>query len=39
MPEGYQSYGQPTNVVVWGWQNLCRKEQVPDRNHPVCDNH
>jgi hypothetical protein len=39
MPERYQSYGPPTNMVVWGGQNLCCKEQVPDGDDPVCDNH
>jgi hypothetical protein len=37
MPGRYQNYGQPANAVVWGWKNFCRKEQMPNRDGPVCD--
>jgi hypothetical protein len=37
MPERYKNYAHPANVVVWGWKNSCRKEQVPDCDDPVCD--
>jgi hypothetical protein len=37
MPQRYQSYGQPTNVVVWSRKHLGRKKQVPDGGDPVCE--
>lgn len=38
MAERYQSYGQRTNVVVRGGQNLCCEKEVPDCDDPVSDN-
>lgn len=37
MPDRYKEYARPANVVVWGRKNRCRKEEVPDRDDPVCD--
>ncbi len=38
MPQRHQSYGHPANVVVGGWKNICRREQVPDCDDPVRGN-